>query len=162
MITCTLKHNTEQDLILQISSASSRMKATPDTSSISVVVPNGIYLASEVALRLAGWLELSFDGVDYAFSDTITSAPVYEGASSTSIQINATGLFPTMTPPEVDLEGVSYMTVNVNGDIRIRAEFDPNIIPGSTVNYDGESYTVDTITFTQTESNSTMELGINA
>lgn len=162
MITCILKSPTKPDLELSISSCSSRMQTIPDTSSISVVVPNGVILADEIFQRLDGYLELYYHGVLFGITTQIDSAPLYEGASSTSLQINATGQYPTHTPVNVDLEEVTYKSLNVNGDVRLRAKFNPLITPQSTVNYQGSVYTVDSITFTSNNGGSTMELFINA
>ncbi len=161
MITCTLK-SAQPDLILPLSNFTSRMLPSPQTSTINVFVPNGVQFADAIALRLAGSLELAFNGTVFAFSDSITSAPLFEGANSSSFQINAQGIFPPMTLPNIDLQGVTFKSINVNGDVRLRAKFDPNIIPGATVNYDSEAHTVNQITVSQSVDNYTMEIFANA
>lgn len=161
MITCTVK-SAQPDLVLPLSNFSSRMLPDPQTSTINVFVPNGVEFADALALRLTGYIELDFNGVVFAYSDSISSAPLFEGAVSSALQINAIGIFPSLPLPNIDLGGVSFKSINVNGDVRIRAKFDPNIIPGATVNFDGESHTVTQITVSESVGNYTMEIFGNA
>lgn len=161
MITCTLK-SSQPDLILPLGSLSSRMLSAPANSTIVVFVPSGVKFADDIALRLDGHIEIDFNGVVFAYSTQIDSIQVFEGALSSSVQINASGVFPVVPIPTIDLQGVSFKTINVNGDVRIRPKFDPNIVPGATVNYDNEAHIVDQITVTQSVGNYTMEIFANA
>jgi len=160
-IICTLK-SSEPDLLLPVGNFSSRMLLDPLISTINVFVPNGVSFADDISIRLGGYIELSFNGVIFAYSDSISSAPLFEGATSTTLQINTSGVFPAIPTPTIDLEGVSFKAINVNGDIRLRAKFDPNIVPGSIVNYDGESHNVTQITVSQSVNSYTMEIFANA
>lgn len=161
MITCTLK-SAQPDLILPLANFSSRMFPAVQQSSITVFIPSGVNFADEIALRIGGYIELDFNGVVFAYTNQIDSIQVFEGTRSTSIQISASGNFPIVPLPIIDLKGVSFKAINVNGDVRLRAKFDPTIVPGATVNYDNEAHIVDQITVTQRVGNYTMEIFANA
>lgn len=157
MITCILKHATEPDLILPVSSVSTRWINTPDVSSINVTIPRGVYYSDDINVRINGWLEVYEDGVKFGYSDSISNLVFHHGSSSSSIQLTGQGTFTAGNYADINLDGVSYIVSSNNGETRFRAKFNPNIKPTGTVIYNSTSYTVKSITTTLSQTR-TMEV----
>lgn len=133
---CTFTAAGESDIVIPVSSITGSLSTL--VSSVSVVVPNGVKYAAEIAKRAAGNLvisaiEIYTDGTSAQTdtqSFTVSSISQDKGGRSFSVTVRATAtLTPASIPKRVDLQSVVYIRTNEQGKRKVRCGLDKDLLP---------------------------------
>ena len=153
-----------EDLILPMSSFQVRLRSdTPNFG--SVVIPNGTIYADEIEARPNGEIVIS-RGVRYTDGATevdeiarvnFETIRLDQGARSNSVTLVGHKTVSPGTPKTVTLQSASYRSES-NGVRRFRTELENTIRPGDTASIDGETMTVDSISYTVSARRAVMEI----